>query len=91
MGNAFRASRYLTSIKISVLSLCDHKSSHFFFSFFLFIKTIFNWGWLTGSEDQSIVIKAVIWQHPGRHGSGGASTISSEGCVRDASSTCRRT
>jgi hypothetical protein len=28
--------------------------------------------WLTGSEFQSIVIKVGVWQHPGRHGSGGA-------------------
>jgi hypothetical protein len=41
----------------------------------------FNWGWLTGSEVQSIM-KAGTWQHPGRHGKGGAenSTSSSEGC-----------
>jgi hypothetical protein len=46
------------------------------------IRTIFNWGWLTGSEVQSIIIKAETWQHPGRHGTGGAesSTFSSEDC-----------
>ena len=46
------------------------------------IRTIFNWGWLTGSEVQSSVIKVGAWQHPGRHGAGGAesSTSSSEGC-----------
>ena len=40
------------------------------------------WGWLTGSEVQSISIKAGTWQRPGRHGAGGAenSTSSSEGC-----------
>jgi hypothetical protein len=34
-----------------------------------------------GSEVQSIFIKAEAWQHPGRHGAGGAesSTSSSEG------------
>jgi hypothetical protein len=44
-------------------------------------RTTFNWGWLTGSEVQSILIKAGTWQHPGRHGAGGAesSTSSSEG------------
>jgi hypothetical protein len=44
-------------------------------------KTPFNWGWLTGSEVQSIIIKAGAWQHPGRHGAGGAksSTSSSKG------------
>jgi hypothetical protein len=31
-----------------------------------FIKTAFNWGWLTGSEVQSIIIKAGAWQHPDR-------------------------
>jgi hypothetical protein len=46
------------------------------------IRTTFNWNWLTGSEVQSIIIKAGVWQHPGRHGAGGAesSTSSSEGC-----------
>jgi hypothetical protein len=46
------------------------------------IRTIFNWGWLTGSEVQSIIFKAEAWQHPGRCGAGGAesSTSSSEGC-----------
>jgi hypothetical protein len=45
-------------------------------------RTTFNWGWLTGSEVQSIIIKVGAWQHPGRHGAGGAesSTSSSEGC-----------
>jgi hypothetical protein len=45
------------------------------------IRTPFKWGWLTGSEVQSIIIKAGAWQHPGRHGAGGAerSTSSSEG------------
>ena len=32
----------------------------------------FNWGWVSGSEVQSIVIKAEAWQHPSRHGAGGA-------------------
>jgi hypothetical protein len=46
------------------------------------IRTTFSWSWLTGSEVQSIIIKAEAWQHPGRHGAGGAesSTSSSEGC-----------
>jgi hypothetical protein len=44
------------------------------------IKPTFNWGWLTGSEVQSIIIKAGAWQHPGRHGGGRteSSTSSSE-------------
>jgi hypothetical protein len=44
-------------------------------------RTTFNWGWLTGSEVQSIIIKAGTWQHPGRYGAGGAesSPSSSEG------------
>jgi hypothetical protein len=29
------------------------------------LRTIFNWGWLTGSEVQSIIIKVGAWQHPG--------------------------
>jgi len=36
------------------------------------IRTTFNWGWLTGSKLQSIIIKAGAWQCPGRHGIGGA-------------------
>jgi len=46
------------------------------------IRTIFNWGWLTGPEVQSIIIKAGTWQHPGRDGAGGveSSTFSPEGC-----------
>jgi hypothetical protein len=36
------------------------------------IRTTFNWGWLTGSEVQSIIIKTGTWQHPGKHGIGGA-------------------
>jgi hypothetical protein len=34
------------------------------------IRTTFNWGWLTGSEVQSIIIKVGAWQCPGRHGAG---------------------
>ena len=43
-------------------------------------KKAFNWGWLTVSEVQSIIIKAGTWQYPGRHGAEGAdnSTSSSE-------------
>jgi hypothetical protein len=46
------------------------------------IRTTFNWGWLTGSEVQSIIIKVGAGRHPGRRGAGGAesSTSSSEGC-----------
>jgi hypothetical protein len=46
------------------------------------IRTTFHWGWLTGSEVQSIIIRAGTWQHPGRHGAGGteSSTSSSEAC-----------
>jgi hypothetical protein len=35
------------------------------------IRTTFNWGWLTGSEVQSIIIRAGAWQHTCRHGAGG--------------------
>jgi hypothetical protein len=47
-----------------------------------FKRTTFNWDWFTGSEVQSIIIKVVTWQHPGRHGAGTPerSTPSSEGC-----------
>jgi hypothetical protein len=45
------------------------------------IRTTCNWDWVIGSEVQSIIIRAGTWQHPGRHGAGGAesSTSSSEG------------
>ena len=45
------------------------------------LKTKFNWGWFTGSEVQSIIIKAGAQQHQGRCGAGGAesSTFCSEG------------
>jgi len=45
-------------------------------------KATFNWSWFTGSEVQSIIIKAGPWQHPGGNDAGGAesSTSSSEGC-----------
>jgi hypothetical protein len=34
------------------------------------IRTTFNWGWLTGSEVQSIIIRVGTWQCPGRQGDG---------------------
>jgi hypothetical protein len=49
------------------------------------IRTTFNWGWLIGSEVQSIIIKAITWQYPGRYVAGGAdsSTSSSEACYQN--------
>jgi hypothetical protein len=46
------------------------------------IRTTFNWGWLTSSEVQFIIIKAGTWQHPDMHDTGGAesSTSSCGGC-----------
>jgi hypothetical protein len=41
------------------------------------IRTTFNWGWLTGSEVQSIIIKAGTWQYPGRHGTEGVESSAS--------------
>jgi hypothetical protein len=41
------------------------------------IWTTFTWGWLTGSEVQSIIIKAGTWKHPDRHGAGRVESISS--------------
>jgi hypothetical protein len=40
-------------------------------------QTTFNWGWLTGSEVQSIIIQAGAWQHPGKCGAGGAESFTS--------------
>jgi hypothetical protein len=50
----------------------------------MFTRT-FNWGWLIGSEVQSSIVKEGTWQHPGRHGTGGAesSTSSSAGLLRE--------
>jgi hypothetical protein len=46
------------------------------------MEITFNWGWLSGLEVLSIIIKIGAWQSPGKHGAGGAesSTSSSEGC-----------
>jgi hypothetical protein len=41
------------------------------------LRTTFSWGWLTGSEVQSIIIKAGTGQHPGKHGAGGAESSAS--------------
>jgi hypothetical protein len=48
----------------------------------MLIRTTFSWGWLTGSEVQSIIVRMGTWQYPGRHGVGRAksSKSSSEGC-----------
>lgn len=56
------------------------------------IRTTLNCGWLTGSEVQSIIIKARTWQHPCRHGTGGAesSTSCSKGKQKTDSSTLGR-
>jgi hypothetical protein len=49
------------------------------------VRTVFNWGWLTGLEVQSIIIKVGACQHLGRHGTGEAesSTSLSEGCQQN--------
>jgi hypothetical protein len=41
----------------------------------------FNWDWLTGSKDQSIIVKAGTWLSPGRNDAGGGknSSFSSKG------------
>jgi hypothetical protein len=49
------------------------------------IQTTFNWGWLTGSEVQTIIIKVETWQHPGRRGPGRAE--SSISCSEDKQKT----
>jgi hypothetical protein len=46
-------------------------------------KTTFNWGWLTGSEVQSIIITVGAWQYPVRHGTGGAESSMSSSKVED--------
>jgi hypothetical protein len=37
----------------------------------------FNWGWLTGSAVQSIIIKVGAWQLPGRHDMGRVESFTS--------------
>jgi hypothetical protein len=56
-------------------------------------RTTFNWGWLTGSEVQSIIIVVGAWRHPGRHGTRGveSSTSSSEGWEQNTGSQTART
>ena len=48
------------------------------------IRATFNWGWLTGSQVQSIIIKVGAWaaSRQAGNGAGGAesSTSSSGGC-----------
>ena len=39
--------------------------------------TTFNWGWLPGSEVQSIIIKVGAWECPCRDGAGGAESLTS--------------
>jgi hypothetical protein len=41
------------------------------------IMATFNWGWLTGSEVQSIIIKAGAWPYPGKHSAGGPESSTS--------------
>jgi hypothetical protein len=38
------------------------------------IRMTFHWGWLTGSEVQSIIMKVGTWQHPGRLSAGAESS-----------------
>jgi hypothetical protein len=47
-------------------------------------RTPFNWGGLTGSEVQSVIM-AGIWQHLGMHDAGG--TESSTSCSKDKQRT----
>jgi hypothetical protein len=46
------------------------------------IRATFNWGWLTGSEVQSISSRCTHGSFPGRHGVGGVESYTSsfEGC-----------
>jgi hypothetical protein len=48
------------------------------------IRITFNWGWLTVSEVQSIIVKAGAWRHPVSHGAERAesSTSLSEDCLK---------
>jgi hypothetical protein len=41
------------------------------------IRTTFNWGWPTGSEVQTTIIKAGTWQHLAKHGVEGADSFTS--------------
>jgi hypothetical protein len=61
---------------------CSYPLSHLTSPKETLIKTTFNWGWLTGSEVQSIIIKAGSMATSRQHDAGGveSSTSSSEGC-----------
>jgi hypothetical protein len=54
------------------------------------IRTTFNWGWFTGSEVQSIIIKVGAWQWLSRHGAGGSesSTSSPKGREQKTGFSC---
>ena len=49
------------------------------------IRNTFNWGWLTDSEVQSVIIEVGTRHHPVRHVAGGAerSTSASECCLHN--------
>jgi hypothetical protein len=67
----------LTSVLVRVLLLWTDTTTKA-----TLIRMMFNWGWLTDLEVQSIIIKVVAQQHLGRHGAGRAesSTSSIGGC-----------
>jgi hypothetical protein len=41
------------------------------------LRRAFNWGWLIGSEVQSILIKVGAWQQPGRQDTGRVGSLTS--------------
>ena len=54
------------------------------------LRTTFNWGWLTGSEVQSVIIKAATWWLPGSHGARGTERSASEGKTKTGFQTARK-
>ena len=66
-------------------SLCMQAQIPSLLLLFTLIRPTFNWGWLTGTEVQSIIIKVGAWQHPSRSNTGGSesSPSSSEGCQQN--------
>jgi hypothetical protein len=71
---------WIDNVSVRVLLLCTDTMAKTALK-----RTTFSWGWLTGSEVQSIITKAGALQCPGRHGTGRAdsSMSSSDVCYQN--------
>jgi hypothetical protein len=70
----------LTTINKAAMNIVEYVSLLYVGASFGYMEL--NWGWLTGSEVQSIIIKVGTWQHLGRHGAG--EVESSTSCCLDS-------